>query len=62
MTWGELKRVIEAAGVKDDDQIAYVDIGEASIRALHDSTPQDPDGLEIFVQDEADGTRTVSIS
>lgn len=25
-TWGEIKRKIEAAGVKDDDEIGYIDV------------------------------------
>lgn len=62
MTWQDLKRLLLLAGVKDDDRIAYIDIGEVAIEAIDHSTAQDPDGLDIQFDEAKDGTRTVSIS
>ena len=52
MTWGELKKLVEAAGVKDDDDIWYFDFhgpwvddsGEVNIDA---SPPSDRDGIVV---------------
>jgi hypothetical protein len=27
MTWAEFKKAIEAAGIRDDDELAFVDVG-----------------------------------
>ncbi len=29
MTWGEFKRKVEANYVKDEDQLAYIDVGHS---------------------------------
>ncbi len=30
ITWKEFKKVVESAGVKDEDEISYIDIGNMS--------------------------------
>jgi hypothetical protein len=34
MTWKEFKAAMEKAGVKDDDPIYYVDVGQSSVEEL----------------------------
>jgi hypothetical protein len=31
MTWKEFKAAVEAEGVKDDDKIAYIDVGDVGV-------------------------------
>jgi len=43
MTWGDLKKLVEAAGVTDDQEIEYIDIipaaqGEVDVHIAKDKT------------------------
>jgi len=46
MTWKEFKEQVEAQGVKDEDEIFYIDTGNYPER-LSVSTPNDGHGVEI---------------
>lgn len=48
MTWGELKRNVEAVGVKDDTPIWYIDMtGLYPVEELHIKI-DDKKGLEVW--------------
>ena len=50
MTWAEFRKTVEETGVKDNDIVLYIDTGSY------------PSILDVTVDEEADGERTVTIT
>ena len=46
MTWAEFKAAVEAAGVKDETKIAWIDIG-SNVKELYVSKPDDHEEVTI---------------
>lgn len=53
MTWKEFKRAVEAAGVRDDDAIDYIDVSASFLDV--------PGDLVTAVEPFKDGTRQFSV-
>lgn len=49
MTWKEFKEAVETQGVKDDDEISYLDTYPE--RGVHVGWDESPSGKEFFVLD-----------
>lgn len=45
LTWGEFKRQVEAVGVKDDDEIEYIDVASYPTRVHASRFSEVDDGI-----------------